>query len=363
MDSGTKFRIALYLLCFVLLSYFAYLTYGLVKSLEITPVYVVLSIFVLALFLYAYTKLYLIVANGIDNIRIRNERFKGESRRVEEFLQKNVDVMNLEELRETLVPFERTLLLERTQRKYGTQLNERLAHAKQVFNLKLHRNELDQLNRKKDLLEYEILEAEKKRNRVEQSEERRLEAIKANLHIPEHDVYLLDDLNPDAIKILKAERYRQSNEYDILREEIVTALIRPINQHSNTHTFLVWSTIRYLENTGEYETIREHRTVDADITFKYLGKTYALEIETGNLLSKQKQLKEKINYLHKRYRNRWMFIVSNKDLVSKYRAYGLSTHRKGMEENLQKLLSAIHPQKSGGKHPNTTRNNKKKSRE
>jgi hypothetical protein len=86
------------------------------------------------------------------------------------------------------------------------------------------------------------------------------------------------------------------------------------------------------------DSIREHLTKDADITFKYEDKWYALEIETGNLLRKRKQLEEKVAYLNKKYKKRWMFIVSNKNLVSHYRKYGFATPRKGVEENMQKYL-------------------------
>ena len=84
--------------------------------------------------------------------------------------------------------------------------------------------------------------------------------------------------------------------------------------------------------------IKVHQTIDADITFKYNNKIFALEIETGTLLSKKKQTEEKVNYLNDKYPNKWMFIVSNKDLIWRYRKLGFSTQRNEVEKNLQILL-------------------------
>lgn len=63
-----------------------------------------------------------------------------------------------------------------------------------------------------------------------------------------------------------------------------------------------------------------------------------MEIETGNLLQKRKQCSDKVKALNKKYKDRWMFIVSNKNLVTKYKKLGLATHRKGVKKNLEKML-------------------------
>jgi len=95
--------------------------------------------------------------------------------------------------------------------------------------------------------------------------------------------------------------------------------------------------IKLLKKLGIKE-IKEHKSFDADITFKHEGKWFALEIEIGSLLRKHKQLQEKLNYLNKKYPKRWLFIISNKKLLPKYRKYGLSTPRKEIQENLKKLM-------------------------
>ncbi len=67
-------------------------------------------------------------------------------------------------------------------------------------------------------------------------------------------------------------------------------------------------------------------------------KVYALEIETGNLLSKKVQLKAKVTTLNRKYGKRWMFVVSNQEDLPLYRKWGKSTQRTEVEKVLEKWL-------------------------
>ena len=86
------------------------------------------------------------------------------------------------------------------------------------------------------------------------------------------------------------------------------------------------------------EKVNNILSIDADITFKFNNKKYALEIERGDLLRKDKQAQEKVAELTRKYRKRWMFIVSNKNFLSGYQKLGFSTQRRWVSENLKKLL-------------------------
>ena len=94
-----------------------------------------------------------------------------------------------------------------------------------------------------------------------------------------------------------------------------------------------------LKKTKGVKNIQEHLTRDADLTFEFNSKKYAIEVETGNLIYKKEQLKEKLQYLNRKYsKKRWVFVVSNRDLLKKYKKYGLSTTRRGVLKTLQEML-------------------------
>jgi hypothetical protein len=159
-------------------------------------------------------------------------------------------------------------------------------------------------------------------------------------------VFKKEKLSKKAYKALIENGYKQVNEYCLLEKKRISVLVKPFGNHSISHEFLVWSAKRLLKETEGIRKIEEHLTRDADLTFEFKRKDFALEIEKGDLLRKKQQLKEKLDYLNKHYPTRWMFIVSNRDFLRKYGKYGFSTSRNRMSENLRKLLKNAHTQKS-----------------
>jgi hypothetical protein len=121
----------------------------------------------------------------------------------------------------------------------------------------------------------------------------------------DNKVFYKEELEADEIEILKSEDYEQTNEYCIINKKVVPALVKKILNHKKSHTFLQHNIIEFLKQEfPEITKIEEHDTKDADITFKYNHCYYALEIETGTLLKKARQLAEKINYLNTKYKDR-----------------------------------------------------------
>jgi len=158
------------------------------------------------------------------------------------------------------------------------------------------------------------------------------------MNLEENPVFKKSKLNKKQLRILLEEGYKQVNEYCVKEKKVIAVLVKSILNHSSTHTFLVWSAKKVLEEYEEIEEIVDHETRDADLTFKFKNKLYALEIETGTLLRKKKQLNEKIKFLNKKYKNKWIIIVSKRDLVQKYKKFGLCTQRKWVCKNLDKML-------------------------
>lgn len=151
-------------------------------------------------------------------------------------------------------------------------------------------------------------------------------------------VFKKSELNNEQIELLKEEDYIPANEYDLLEQKIIPVFIEKTMNHSRTHTFLVWSTKRLIEKKFKVENLEYHDTKDADITFKYKNKYYAIEIETGTLLKKNRQLVEKIKSLNRKYPHRWFFLVSNRNLITKYKKYGITCQRNNAEKTLSKIL-------------------------
>jgi len=179
---------------------------------------------------------------------------------------------------------------------------------------------------------------DKERRIKETYEESNAEMICSQLGTWENNVFIKSKLSKNQIKALEKTGFKQTNEYSVKENKFIRVLVKPDSNHSKTHAFLVWDTIRLLKTIEGIRNIQEHETIDADITFNFNNKKYALEIETGSLLGKKEQTQNKLVELNKKYKKRWMFIVSNKILLPKYKKLGFATQRKQVSENLKKLL-------------------------
>lgn len=200
------------------------------------------------------------------------------------------------------------------------------------------RKELDYIEARKRQVEKEIEELERQKREKFYQEEERKEMILFQLKVEDNLVFKRERLNKKEVSVLLENGYSQVNEFCVYEKKRISVLVKPELRHTANHTFLIWSAKRLLKKTKGVSKIRETLTRDADIIFEFNGKNYALEIETGNLLRKHEQLKEKIAYMNKKYPSRWMFIVSNRDFLTKFRKFGHTTERKGVWENLAKML-------------------------
>ncbi len=214
-------------------------------------------------------------------------------------------------------------------------------------------SEILKINRDKDIVEKELEQIRKMKRLETMTEESEKISIRNNLTRNEENVIVKKGLRTIEKEVLLELGYKQVNEYCVYDQKIITVFVKPIMDHSSTHTFLVWSVKKLLEDQN-INSIITHDTRDADITFKYDNKLYAIEIETGNLLKKKKILEEKVAYNNRKYSHRWFFIVSNRNLQSKYNKYGLTTQRTRVYKILEKMLQNKHPKKVGGKAKTAT---------
>ncbi len=151
-------------------------------------------------------------------------------------------------------------------------------------------------------------------------------------------VFIECDMTEKEKGILLKYGYKRAYEYCLNEEDYIHVLVKPTMKHSVTHTFLVWSAMKWLFKIKDITNIIDWDTREADITFKYSKQLFAIEIETGTLLKKKHQLRAKIDYLNRKFKNRWMIVVSKKAIASKYSKFGLVSTRSEFQKKLKKLL-------------------------
>ncbi len=270
--------------------------------------------------------------------RKRKEMQEQQKAFIEKFLKENFSQYNSENLDKRIKEIENIEFLEEVNKIYHKDIEDKLTEAKRVLKEIQHKERIEYLKEEKGELESEIGELKHEKVMESNDKETKKREIKRELNLEENKVFIKDELNKEEIEVLLENSYRYVNEYDVEEKKMVSILIKPTLNHSKTHTFLVWSLSNLLQFMEGVEDVKEHETRDADITFDYKGKTYAIEVETGTLLGKKKQTQEKLNYLNRKYPGRWMFVVSNKNLLPAYRKLGPATSRNEVAKRLEKML-------------------------
>lgn len=305
------------------------------------------SVVILVLVLIGIFMAYIAIVSTIDKLKgiiQEKKRIRDHKKYTEGLLKKDVEELNNEEIQDLRLCLENDFSKKESKERLRECKNEislRLQKEKWDNERKKHKEDVSNMENEKRILNFEIEELEKKKRWKEITEEQIKTQIAFDFERNGENAIHIKTLSKREIDaVIEHEFYSRVNEYCIHHKKVETFLVKKFSNHSPTHTFLVWNVEKLLKGMKGIRSIHEHGAVDADITFIYHNRKYALEIETGTLLSKKKQLDEKIKSLNRRYPKRWMIVVSNKNLVSKYRKFGPSTQRTQVAEKLQKLLNS-----------------------
>ncbi len=282
----------------------------------------------------------------------KKRQFEEEKRQAEEkcdeikeLLNKSIEYFSSEELNSLTLKLDKAIFFcEKYDelKGYLDKLYEKYEEAEKQMEIAVHKEHVEELRDKEGELKEKIQSLKYEKEKREHEEREKRDAILEDLEIYENPVFGREDVSEKEVGALLESGYFRINEFCPYEQKMITVLVKPTMQHSKTHTFLVWSIKKILEDMEGVKNVMEHLTKDADLTFVHDRKTYALEIETGTLLGKKEQLKEKIASLNRKYQTRWLILVSHRDLFSKYRDFGRVATRKNVRKMLEKLLKNAH---------------------
>lgn len=319
-------------LIFVAFFFFYELNFNLNKN---SLIHLIVTITIIEFYSYKFHK---ILFDFIDRRIAEKEQIRKERFLIETFLNDKLNYFNSKDLINIIKPIESRHFHNKIQVNYNERLKEKLIQAKRLLETLEYKEEIEKLRREKLIARDELEKIQYQKQQEKLSKEEEKEELLKTLELNNNPVFRKDNLSEKEIESLKENDYNQSNEYSIITKKVEPYLIKKVLNHSNSHTFVIWDILQILKLLN-FEKITEHKTVDADITFKYKNKIYAIEVETGNLLKKKKQLEEKVNYLNNKYKNRWLFVVTNRNLVPKYNKFGLCTQRMQFLKILKKWLN------------------------
>jgi len=277
---------------------------------------IIIAITISSLFCYTIYKINKKIQQKLKVRREKREAIQDKINQTEKLLETKLENLGKERLQQTLdeVASKLRLIPEiKKLNKFKSALLETKAIAQRCL-MEVTRNEsLHQFEEKRKQLKENINELEKLKEKRKLELENKNFEILNGLDADRTDVFLREELDEEQIEALHEEGWEDANEYDVMEKGNIPVLVRKIMNHSKTHTFLVWSVERLLTSKG----IRcaKHETRYPDITFFHNDEWWAIEIEKGSLLRKRNQMRAKVDFLKRNYPGRWMFVVSNKELI------------------------------------------------
>ena len=143
-------------------------------------------------------------------------------------------------------------------------------------------------------------------------------------------------LSRDEVRFLLDEGYQIKKYKSLLTDKIEDFLLQPRHNESLTHLFMTHNISEFLEKNGIETEL--YTTKKPDIVFEIDGKKFAIEIETGSVLSKISRMKEKLEVLSQY--DKWFFVVTNKNKVKKYLKFGDSVSARYVKSRLNKLIKS-----------------------
>jgi hypothetical protein len=297
--------------------------------------YIFHGVLSLAIFFYYNFKVHFNIFKKITKNKAEQERERREIEEIQKLLRLDLDRLNVDELENLQNAFKVKIASGRL-KEYNKEIWHKLVLLPKIIEIKEQENKLQHILKRKDDALDNLRRMQDKKQHEAMTEEGKIITQLYNLK-EKGNIIKKEDLTQEEIEILLKNGYKQVNEYCVYEQKIITVLVKPVINHLPSHTFLVWSVTRLLKDF-DVKNLKTHDTREADITFTYKHQCYAIEIETGNLLTQRKQLEEKVKYLNRRYPKKWFFAVSNKNLQPKYRKYGIATQRVRVEKFLKKML-------------------------
>jgi hypothetical protein len=114
-------------------------------------------------------------------------------------------------------------------------------------------------------------------------------------------------------------------------------LLKPVGNESLRHCFLVNDIFYYIKKLTNQ--VKMFHSAKPDIVFESGGDIYAIEVETGKSYRNAiKKLREKVKMLKQNYENNWFFVVTNRNLVKKYKKLGLTYEKRNIIKKINELF-------------------------
>ncbi len=280
------------------------------------------------------------------------ESISQERKEIKKFLSFDPEGQSIDRIRNHSYGLKETHFSKDALAPYAAKWFSHVSHIHKLIREDDREEELEDLKEQKEELKQEIkeLEQEKEKEQLSEAEKSKTEREK---FLEEHqdDLYIHTEiLLGDEEKWLAEAGYEKTHQWDIESKESKEMMIKKRHNESHSHAYLVGALLKHLRDELSWDEVKIYETKLPDLVFSVNGFDWAIEVETGTQYKKNpKALKEKVQNNNKKYgKDGWFFVVTNKNLIAKYRQFGDTVDRNNV---LDKLEGIIYPEGRGDTTP------------
>ncbi|MBL7100846.1 MAG: hypothetical protein ISS23_02740 [Nanoarchaeota archaeon] len=275
----------------------------------------------------------------MKKIKEYRERIEKERKKIKKFLKFEIGGTPIEDLRDYYYDLQEA---EFSKEALSPYLIKWHSHIDKIHSLVQKEEQAEELEgfeeQKKDILkEIKSLEKEKKKKvKYEKYQDGQKEFLKKYENCIQIDI---TDFTEEQKRFLEAESFQRTHQWCINKKDSVEFMIKPRHNESLSHAYLTGAIFDYVKRLDSNARLSTTKT--ADIIFNSADSSWAVEIETGKVHEKnKKQLLEKVEVLNEKFPERWFFVVTNKNLLAKYRKFGEALDRSSVIERIDEIFSS-----------------------
>ena len=142
--------------------------------------------------------------------------------------------------------------------------------------------------------------------------------------------------NKDEIDYLITKGYKDFKYKSICTGKVENYLLRPRFNESLNHMIVIYDLEEYLKK--KKIDVEKYTTKMPDLVLYLDKEDIAIEVETGTVIRNMKKFNEKLRLLKENYGENFYFIVTNRNLIKKYRAYGKVIDPRYIKGQIDKIL-------------------------
>lgn len=266
-------------------------------------------------------------------------RVERERDKIKDFLEYDIEGSSTQELKKHYSDLEEAEFSKEALAPYLIKWYNNLNAIHYLIQKDEHLEIIEEFEEEKEELQEEIKKLEKEKKQKVKEKKYPTEQ-KEFLKNHEGSIQLdATDFTEEQKRWLEGEGFQRTHQWCINKKDSVEFLIKPRHNESLSHAYLTGAIFDYVKRLDSNAKLSTTKT--ADIIFSSDGSSWAVEIETGKVHEKnKKQLLEKVKILNEKFPERWFFIVTNKNLLSKYRKLGETFDRSSVIERIDEIFSS-----------------------